>query len=85
MRKLKEHWCQEKLEFCRPDGTNEAHHQINAAQWKALVALKEYLLEHGSSHHVPQWPADVLLKDAYEGLYNLMQNADIPPHLLSNL
>lgn len=27
-RRLKEHWCQEKYDFCRPDGTNEAHREV---------------------------------------------------------
>ena len=25
---LKEFWCQEKLDFCRCDGTNEAHAEL---------------------------------------------------------
>jgi len=27
-RELKEFWCQEKYDFCRPDGTNEAHQEV---------------------------------------------------------
>ena len=25
---LKEYWCQENLDFCRPDGTNEALQEV---------------------------------------------------------
>ena len=25
---LKEKWCQEKLDFCRPEGTNDAHQEV---------------------------------------------------------
>lgn len=27
-RQLKEHWCQEKADFCRPDGTNPALQEV---------------------------------------------------------